>query len=94
MGRRADEGLLLRSTQQHDWTAYLKTAPETAWLPKHINREDRVHMIMKKISICLYLFAPLSYEGSFYANEYQELDFIDAHSQADHNMSGINTVLE
>lgn len=51
-------------------------------------------MIMKKILMCLFLFAPLLYGGSVYANEYQELYFIDAHSQADHKMSGINTVLE
>ena len=49
---------------------------------------------MKKILIYLFLFAPLLYGGSFYAKEYQDMYFIDAHSQVDHKVSGINTVLK
>jgi predicted TIM-barrel fold metal-dependent hydrolase len=53
-----------------------------------------MNMIMKKILINLFLFAPLLCCSSLYAKEYQDLYFIDAHSQVDHKVSGINTVLE
>lgn len=49
---------------------------------------------MNTINKIFILFAVLSYAGCVYAEERQEIYFIDAHSQIDHKVSGIDVVLK
>jgi len=49
---------------------------------------------MNKILISLFVISSLFYGNHIYAEDNQELYFIDAHSQIDHQGSGINLVLE
>ncbi len=49
---------------------------------------------MKKLLISLFVISSLFYGNYIYAEDNQELYFIDAHSQIDHQVSGINLVLE
>lgn len=49
---------------------------------------------MKNILLRLFAFQVLLFISQLYANEHQELYFVDAHSQIDHQVSGIEVVLE
>lgn len=49
---------------------------------------------MKKLLISLFVISSLFYGNHIYAEDNQEMYFIDAHSQIDHEVSGINLVLE
>jgi len=54
----------------------------------------RINAIMKKLLISLFVISSLFYGNHIYAECNQELYFIDAHSQIDHQVSGVNLVLE
>ena len=51
-------------------------------------------MIIKKLLIRLFIITSLLYGYHIHAEDNRELYFIDAHSQIDHQVSGINLVLE